>query len=66
MNTSNHTSHSSNQRGFTLVEIMIVVVIIGILASMAAVAFKHVRERAIATRVAMIFGYLPMPFKPTH
>ena len=33
-------------------EIMIVVLIIGILAAMAGVAFKHVRERSIATRVA--------------
>jgi len=30
---------------------MIVVVIIGILAAMAGVAFKHTRERAIATRI---------------
>lgn len=37
-------SSQNNSRGFTLVEIMIVVVIIGLLASMAIPAFKKVRE----------------------
>jgi type IV pilus assembly protein PilA len=38
----NHKLHKSNQ-GFTLVEIMIVVVIIGLLAAMAIPAFQKVR-----------------------
>lgn len=40
------TSHR-NSKGFTLVEIMIVVVIIGLLAAMAIPAFQKVRENSV-------------------
>lgn len=39
------------RRGFTLVEIMVAVVIIGLLAAMAVPAFQRVRERSQATRM---------------
>jgi general secretion pathway protein G len=47
--------HPSLRRGFTLIEIMVVVVIIGILAALAAVALRHTRERALATRISSDF-----------
>ncbi len=42
-NTNSMNKHTSNSKGFTLVEIMIVVVIIGLLAAMAIPAFQKVR-----------------------
>lgn len=42
-----------NKSAFTLVEIMIVVVIIGLIASMAIPAFQKVRENAIIRKQEM-------------
>ena len=50
MHTPLHRERRSNRAGFTLVEIMIVVVIIGLLAALAIPAFQRVRENAQSTR----------------
>lgn len=42
---------NKNKKGFTLVEIMIVVVIVGLLAAMAIPAFQKVRTNSIAKTV---------------
>lgn len=39
-------THTKSKKGFTLIEIMIVVVIIGLLAAMAIPAFNKVREQS--------------------
>lgn len=39
------------QRGFTIVELLIVIVVIGILAAIVIVAFNGVQERAVTTTV---------------
>lgn len=43
--------NNKSKKGFTLVEIMIVVVIIGLLTALAIPAFQKVRERSIVSTV---------------
>jgi len=47
-----------NQRGFTLIEIVVVVFIVGILSSIAVVNYNKVQDKAEAARIATQLHYL--------
>ena len=55
--------NARSAKGFTLVEIMIVVVIIGLLAAMAIPAFQRSRERSIAARLTNDFRQFDSSFQ---
>lgn len=50
--SKNQNSGSNRQRGFTLVEIMVILVIIGLLASIAIPGFTQSRRASVASRTA--------------
>lgn len=46
MNVDMISRHLQNQRGFTIVELLVVIVVIGILASVTVVAYNGIQDRA--------------------
>ena len=54
---------ASRERGFTLVEIMISVTIVGLLASMSVPAFSKVRQKSVATTIANDFRIYAAAFE---
>lgn len=53
-------------RGFTLIEIMIAIVIIGLLAALAVPAFQRLKQRSLATLMANDFRQIQASFERTN
>lgn len=58
--------HRAKVRGFTLIEIMIAIVIIGVLAALAVPAFQRLKQRSLATLMANDFRQITASFERSN
>ena len=58
MNRPAHAEHRTGGRGFTLIEITIVLLLIGILAAMATYTYRMMINKARMTQAKTVLGHL--------
>lgn len=64
-----HQTNASQQRGFTIIELLIVIVVIGILATLTFVTFKNIKgqaQAAVARNVVQQYSKALAGYKAEH
>jgi MSHA pilin protein MshA len=63
---SSHHNNSLKNKGFTLIELVVVIVILGILAATAAPKFMNLTKDAKIANLKSMYGSLTSAFKMVH